>query len=67
MSRIFGTGNQQKDTILRVLKSFMEFRIIILLLYKQLRKDLEDIEYIVSHYDRCVANKAVKGKQHTIT
>jgi hypothetical protein len=38
-----------------------------LLYYKKFRKDLEEIEFVVNPYDPCVANRMVKGKQHTVT
>jgi hypothetical protein len=38
-----------------------------LLYYKKFRKDLKEIGFKVNPYDPCVANRMVKGKQHTIT
>jgi hypothetical protein len=38
-----------------------------LLYYKKFQKDLEEIGFIVNPYDPCVANRMVKGKQHTVT
>jgi hypothetical protein len=38
-----------------------------LLYYKKFQKDLKEIGFIVNPYDPCVANRMVKGKQHTVT
>jgi len=38
-----------------------------LLYYKKFRKDIESIGFEVNPYDMCVANRIIKGKQHTIT
>jgi Reverse transcriptase (RNA-dependent DNA polymerase) len=38
-----------------------------LLFYKKLKKDLESIGFKINPYDPCVANRTVKGKQHTVT
>ena len=38
-----------------------------LLYYKKFRKDIEAIGFVVNPYDPCVANRIVKGKQHTVT
>jgi hypothetical protein len=35
--------------------------------YKKFRKDIESIGFVVNPYDPCVANRTVKGKQHTVT
>jgi hypothetical protein len=37
-----------------------------LLWYKTYRKDLEDIGFVFSPYDPCMANKKVQGLQQTI-
>ena len=34
--------------------------------YKKFRSDIEGIGYTVNPYDPCVANKAIKRKQHTL-
>ena len=36
------------------------------LFYKKLRKDLEGIGFKINPYDTCVANRIVKGTQHTV-
>jgi hypothetical protein len=38
-----------------------------LLYYKKFRRNLEGIGFIVNLYNPCVANRIVKGKQHTVT
>ena len=38
-----------------------------LLFYKKLRKELEEMGFMVNPYDPCVANKMVKGSQMTVT
>jgi hypothetical protein len=38
-----------------------------LLFYQQLKKDLEDIGFIINPYDPCVANRVVNGTQQTLT
>ena len=38
-----------------------------LLFYKKLKKDLVRIGFKINPYDPCVANRIVKGKQHTVT
>ena len=36
------------------------------LFFKKLRKDLEGIGFKINPYDTCVANRVVKGTQHTV-
>jgi hypothetical protein len=38
-----------------------------LLYYKKFHKDIESIGFKVNHYDACVANCIVNGKQHTLS
>ena len=38
-----------------------------LLFYRHFRKDLESIGYEVNPYDKCIANRTVKGNQQTVT
>lgn len=38
-----------------------------ILYYKNFRKDIERIGYIVNPYDPCVANCVIKGSQQTVT
>jgi len=49
-----------------VLKALYGMLIAGLLWYKKLKSDLEGHGYVFNPYDPCVANKQVKGKQHTI-
>jgi len=37
-----------------------------LLWYKKFRRDLEKIGFVFNPYEPCVANRVVKGKQHTV-
>ena len=37
-----------------------------LLWYQKFKTDLEAEGYVFNPYDACVANKMVKGKQHTV-
>ena len=50
--------------MLKALYGMLQFA---LLYYKKFRKDIEDIGFIINPYDPCVANRIVKGKQHTTT
>jgi hypothetical protein len=50
-----------------VLKAIFGMLQASLMFYKKLRRDLEEIGFIVNPYDPCVANRIVKGKRHTIT
>jgi hypothetical protein len=38
-----------------------------LLFYKKLKKDLEGIGFKINHYDPCVTNHTINGKQHMVT
>jgi hypothetical protein len=38
-----------------------------LLYYKKFQKDIESIGFEVNPYDPCVANRIIKGKQHTVS
>ena len=38
-----------------------------LLFYKDFRKDLESIEFVVNPYDIYVANRTINGHQQTVT
>jgi hypothetical protein len=51
---------QMKKALYRMLQSS-------LLYYKKFWKDLEEIGFEINPYNPCVANRIVKGKQHTIT
>jgi len=37
-----------------------------LLFYKKFKKDVESIGFQVNHYEPCVANRLINGKQHTL-
>ena len=49
-----------------VLKAIYGMLIAELLFYKKFRSDLESIDFIFNPYDPCVANRIIKGSQHTI-
>ena len=59
--------NNKKVLYVRMLKALYGMMIASVLYYKKFRKDIESIGYEVNPYDNCVANKNIKGKQHTIT
>jgi hypothetical protein len=50
----------------QVLRALYGMLIASLLWYKKFRKELEEEGYIFNPYDPCVANKQIKGTQHTI-
>jgi hypothetical protein len=58
--------NQKKVLYVQVLKAIYGMLEAALLWYKTFRKDLEDIGFIFSPYDPCVANRKVQGSQQTI-
>ena len=58
--------NGRKVLYVIVLKAIYGMLISALLWYNKLRKDLESIGFVFNPYDPCVANRMVKGKQHTI-
>ena len=39
---------------------------VALLFYKKLRRDLEEMGFVINPYDPCVANKMLNGKQMTV-
>ena len=49
--------------ILRAIYGMLEAS---LLFYKKIRGDLEKVGFVFNPYDPCVANKMVRGKQHTV-
>ena len=58
---------QKKGQSVQMLKALYGMMVSSLLYYKKLRKDIESIGFEVNPYDMCVANRIIKGKQHTIT
>jgi len=58
--------NGRKVLYLQVLKELYSMLQAVLLWYKKFRSDLESIGYVFNPCDPCVANKMIKGKQHTI-
>ena len=57
----------QKVLYVRILKALYGMLVSSILFYKKFRKYIEGIGFQVNPYDRCVANKIVRGKQHTIS
>ena len=57
-----------KDKVIYVhmLRALYGMLVASILYYKQFRSDIESIGYKINPYDVCVANKTVKGKQHTL-
>ena len=58
---------QKKGQSVQMLKALYGMMVSSLLYYKKFRKDTESIGFEVNPYDMCVANRIIKGKQHTIT
>jgi hypothetical protein len=56
----------RKVLYVRVLRAIYGMLIAALLWYKTFRKDLEEQGFKFNPYDPCVANRLVRGKQHTI-
>ena len=56
-----------KFLYVQVLKAIYGMLVSALLFYKKLCKDLVKIRFKINLYDPCVANRMVKGHQHTIT
>ena len=57
----------QKVLYVHILRAIYGMLMSGLLFYKKFRASIEKIGYIVNPYDPCVANKTVRGKQHTIS
>ena len=57
---------KKKVIYVQVLRAIYGMLQAALLWYKKFRKDLEEIGFKFNPYDPCVANKMVRGKQHTI-
>jgi hypothetical protein len=64
---VYEGKKKQKVLYVRMLKALYGMLIASLLYYKKFRADIEGIGFIVNPYDPCVANRKVKGKQHTVT
>jgi Reverse transcriptase (RNA-dependent DNA polymerase) len=63
----FVEEDNEKVIYVQVLKAPYGMLQASLLFYKKLRKDLEEIGFIVNPYDPCVANRIIKDTKHTIT
>ena len=59
--------NGQKVLYVKVHKAFYGMLKSALLFYKKLRKDLEEIGFVVNPYDACIANKIINGHRITVT
>ena len=57
----------QKILYVHILRAIYGMLMSGLLFYKKFRASIEKIGYKVNPYDPCVANKTIKGKQHTIS
>ena len=58
--------NGRKVLYVQVLKALHGMLVASLLWYKQFKSDLESIGFKFNPYDPCVANRKVKGNQHSI-
>ena len=58
--------NGCKVIYVQVIKALYGMLKAALLWYQKFRSDLEDINFKFNPYDPCVANRKIKGKQHTI-
>jgi hypothetical protein len=58
---------KHKILYVRMLVALYGMIISSILWYKKFQKDIESIGFEVNPYDICVANRTVKGKQHTVT
>jgi hypothetical protein len=56
-----------KVLYVKVLKALYGMLQSSLLFYKKLKKDLEEIGFIINPYDPCVVNLWINGKQHILT
>ena len=59
--------NGNKVLYVHILRAIYGMLMSGLLFYKKFRKSIEKIGYEVNPYDPCVANKTIRGKQHTIS
>ena len=58
---------KHKVLYVRMIKALYGMMIASILYYKKFRRDIEEIGFEVNPYDICVANRIVRGKQHTVT
>ena len=58
---------QQKTLYVEMLKALYGMMQSSLLYYKKFRNDLEEIGFKINPYDPCVANRIIRGNQHTVT
>jgi hypothetical protein len=58
---------KQKILYVRMLMALYGMLVASILYYKKFRKDIKSIGFEVNPYDICVANRTIKGKQHTVT
>ena len=58
--------NGKKVLYVRILRALYGMLISALLWYNKLREDLEAIGFIFNPYDPCVANRMIRGHQHTV-
>jgi hypothetical protein len=59
--------NNKMVLYVRMLRALYGMLIASILYYKKFRKDIEGSGFHVIPYDPCVANRQVRGKQHTVT
>ena len=57
----------QKVLYVRMIKALYGMLVSSMLFYQKFRKDIETIGFKINPYDRCVANRIVNGKQHTVS
>ena len=58
--------NGEKVLYVVVLRAIYGMLVASVLWYKKLRGDLESIGFEFNPYDPCIANRMIKGKQHTV-
>ena len=58
--------NESKVIYVKIVKALYGMMQESMWYYKKFRSDIEGIGYTVNPYDPCVANKAIKRKQHTL-
>ena len=58
--------NGKKVLYVQVLRALYGMLVAALLWYKQFRGDLEEVKFKFNRYDPCVANRMIRGSQHTI-
>jgi hypothetical protein len=60
-------SDNEKVVYVQLLKASYGMLQALLLFYKKLRKDLEEISFKINPYDPCVENRIISGKRLTIT